>query len=225
MQNTVGIFGKLPGHGDFVQRQLPGSFVTVWDGWLQRAVFGSRELVGQEWLDYYLTSPVWRFVHSKGIIDANAWAGILVPSVDSVGRYFPLTFAAPLSPVVDAFAFMSDAKSWFQSLSELAITSLQNMLHADQLCEAFSAPPDRAGIISLPPAQGDFVVSTGQSNSLERGFAGLLGQMSKSSYSAYSLWWSEGSQHLAPTTLLCPSLPSPELYSSMLGVQLQKNIS
>ncbi|WHI44531.1 type VI secretion system-associated protein TagF [Microbulbifer sp. JMSA004] len=224
MQNTVGIFGKLPGHGDFVQRQLPGSFVSVWDEWLQRAVFGSRELVGQEWLDYYLTSPIWRFVHCKGVIDANAWAGILVPSVDSVGRYFPLTFATPLSPVIDAFAFMSDAKNWFQSLSELAITALQNMLHADQLCEAFSPPPEGAGIISLPPAQEGFIISSGQSNNLERSFAGLLGQMGKNTFSTYSLWWSEGSQHLAPTALLSPSLPGPELYSSMLGVRQQQQL-
>jgi len=221
LQNTIGIFGKLPGHGDFIQRQLPGSFVSVWDEWLQRAVHGSREIMGDEWLDYYLTSPVWRFVHGKGVIDESAWAGILVPSVDSVGRYFPLTIAAPLPPAIDAFAFMSKEKDWFQGLSELAVSALQNMLHADRLFEAFAQVPEGAGSAVLPRSQSSFFVSSGDSSGIESSYAGLLGQVCGKSFASYSLWWCEGSQHLAPTSLLCPSLPSPEFYCSMLGARQQ----
>ncbi|MFA0810275.1 type VI secretion system-associated protein TagF [Microbulbifer epialgicus] len=219
MQNSIGIFGKLPGHGDFIQRQLPASFVSVWDEWLQRTVHGSREIMGNEWLDYYLTSPVWRFVHGKGMIDESAWAGILVPSVDSVGRYFPLTITAPLPAATDAFTFMAHEKDWFQGLSELAIGALQNMLHVDQLSEAFAPVPTGLYTAILPGPQSDFYVSSGDASGIESSYAGLLGQLCKKSFASYSLWWCEGSQHLAPTSLLCPSLPSPEFYCSMLGAR------
>ncbi|MDP5208185.1 type VI secretion system-associated protein TagF [Microbulbifer sp. 2205BS26-8] len=213
----IGLFGKLPGHGDFIQRQLPGSFVDVWDAWLQSAVRGSREIMGQQWLDYYLTSPIWHFVHGKGVIDESAWAGILVPSVDSVGRYFPLTIATALSPKVDAFAFLSAARQWYQSLSELAVSALQNRLHVDQLFAAFVSAPEGIGAASECRMQSEVYVASGDVSGVESSYGGLLGQICQRHFSCYSLWWCEGSQHLAPTSLLCPTLPTPESYCAMLG--------
>ena len=32
---SIGFFGKLPSHGDFLSRRLPRSFVDPWDSWLQ----------------------------------------------------------------------------------------------------------------------------------------------------------------------------------------------
>jgi type VI secretion system protein ImpM len=90
----AGLFGKLPSRGDFVQLGLPGSFVRPWDGWLQHAMAGSQQRVGDGWLDAYLESPVWRFALPGGICGAGAVLGLLMPSVDRVGRYFPLTLAA-----------------------------------------------------------------------------------------------------------------------------------
>lgn len=113
--------------------------------------------MGESWLDYYLTSPVWRFAHSKGVIDENPWVGVLVPSVDSVGRYFPLTIAAPLPTSVDIISFMSEADGWYRELTELAVSALQNMLHADQLFEAFSAVPAELGRQLSAPTQSDFL--------------------------------------------------------------------
>ncbi|XZZ71245.1 type VI secretion system-associated protein TagF [Microbulbifer sp. JMSA008] len=222
LQSSIGIFGKLPGHGDFIQRQLPASFVRVWDEWLQRAVHGSREIMGENWLDYYLTSPVWRFAHSKGIIDETPWVGVLVPSVDSVGRYFPLTIAAPLPSSMDIINFMSDAGRWYRELTELAVSALQNMLHADQLFEAFSEVPVELGQLATAAAQSEFFVASNDASGNEKRYAGLLGQVCRKQFASYSLWSCEGSQHLAPTSVLCPSLPSPEFYCSMLGASQQR---
>ncbi|GAB2890188.1 type VI secretion system-associated protein TagF [Microbulbifer echini] len=222
MHNSIGIFGKLPGHGDFIQRQLPASFVGIWDGWLQRAVHGSREIMGDSWLDYYLTSPVWRFAHSKGVIDENAWVGVLVPSVDSVGRYFPLTIASPLSPTVDIVSFMAEAEDWYRELTELAISALQNMLHADQLFEAFNSVPVGLGKQVNTLLQTEFYIASGDSSGVTSRYAGLLGQVCRKQFASYSMWSCEGSQHLAPTSVLCPSLPGPEFYCSMLGASQER---
>ena len=94
----VGFYGKLPSHGDFLRRRVSDAFVGVWDGWLQECIAASRAILGERWLDVYLTSPAWRFACAAGTFGAAPIAGVMVPSVDRVGRYFHLTFVAELPP-------------------------------------------------------------------------------------------------------------------------------
>ena len=90
-----GFYGKLPARGDFVARGLPRDFTRPLDAWLSEAVAGSREVLGQErWLAAYLVAPVWRFSLPPGACGPAAAVGLLLPSVDRTGRYFPLCFAA-----------------------------------------------------------------------------------------------------------------------------------
>ena len=91
----AGFYGKLPARGDFVSRRLPRSFVEPWDAWLQQGFASSRDHLGDGWLEAYLTSPIWRFVLAPGVCGPAGVAGVVMPSVDSVGRYFPLTIAQP----------------------------------------------------------------------------------------------------------------------------------
>ncbi len=93
---SAGWYGKIPGTGDFIARRMPSSFSEAWDRWLQAAIAGSRDRLGGRWRDTFLSMPIWRFVLSPGMLTQNAWAGIMVPSVDAVGRYFPLAVASAL---------------------------------------------------------------------------------------------------------------------------------
>lgn len=93
---TVGLFGKLPARGDFVTIGLPRDFVGPWDEWLSAVVAGSRALMGASWLPAWLEAPVWRFRFPPGLCGHAAVLGLLMPSLDRVGRYFPLTIAAVL---------------------------------------------------------------------------------------------------------------------------------
>ena len=91
---AVGFYGKLPARGDFVRAGLPRDFTDPWDDWLQAAIAGSRSLMGEAWLPAFLEAPVWRFVLPPGMCGTQAVLGLMLPSVDRAGRYFPLTFAA-----------------------------------------------------------------------------------------------------------------------------------
>src|SRR5262245_59038751 len=93
---SAGFFGKLPTHGDFLRRDLPDSFVNPWDEWLQRALARSRDSLGDTWRPTYLTSPAWRFVLAPGACGERAWAGVLIPSMDRVGRCYPFCVAVAL---------------------------------------------------------------------------------------------------------------------------------
>ena len=92
----VGFYGKLPSHGDFLRRRVSDGFVDAWDSWLRECLAASRTALGAKWLDVYLTSPAWRFVCAPGACGPAPVIGLLAPSVDQVGRYFPLTVVAEL---------------------------------------------------------------------------------------------------------------------------------
>jgi type VI secretion system protein ImpM len=89
-----GFAGKVPARGDFVHAGLPRDFIDPWDAWQSLVIAGSRELMGEAWLDAYLEAPIWRFILPSGLCGPRAAIGLIMPSVDKVGRYFPLTFAA-----------------------------------------------------------------------------------------------------------------------------------
>jgi type VI secretion system protein ImpM len=94
-----GWFGKLPGMGDFAHRRLPESFRSVWDQWLQRGLARLKDR-HDDWTAHYLEAPIWCFALGPNVVGEGAWIGVLMPSVDGVGRYFPFTIAVALDASV-----------------------------------------------------------------------------------------------------------------------------
>lgn len=113
-----GFFGKVATHGDFVSRRLPAGALMAWDTWLQAALRCSRGQLGDSWLDAYLAAPMWRFMLAPGVCGTAAWTGVLMPSVDRVGRHFPLTVAAALPAAVALH------DSWYDAVEALALSAL-----------------------------------------------------------------------------------------------------
>ncbi len=93
----TGWYGKIPTAGDFIARRIAPDFGEVWHDWLQNALEGSRQRLAGRWPGDFLSMPVWRFVFSPGLVTPSAWVGLMLPSVDAVGRYFPLTSGAEWS--------------------------------------------------------------------------------------------------------------------------------
>lgn len=149
-----GWYGKLPTLGDFASRRLDASFIEPWDLWLGDGIAAQRERLGEAWLDAYLGSPVWRFVLMPGALpqpaERVALAGVLMPSVDRVGRYFPLTIVTPL-PVLPASAGEIEALlGWLHRLEDVAVDALQDDWSTDQLDAALEALPAPVGASALP---------------------------------------------------------------------------
>jgi type VI secretion system protein ImpM len=119
---ATGIFGKIPSHGDFIDRNLPLEFRENWCHWLQHVLTVSREELQDQWLELYLNSQSWHFALSRGVIDDHAWAGVLIPSVDAVGRYFPLAIVHQLSNNNVFNIIQQDW--WFGQLEAIAVSAL-----------------------------------------------------------------------------------------------------
>src|SRR5687768_5716067 len=120
----VGLYGKLPSHGDFLRRRASDAFVSVWDEWLQQSMAASQAALGQQWLDVYLTSPVWRFACDVGVCGARGYAGVMAPSVDRVGRYFPLTLVWEMPEGVQSLAVARRADNWFDQVERLLLETM-----------------------------------------------------------------------------------------------------
>jgi type VI secretion system protein ImpM len=136
-ETAPGWYGKLPTLGDFASRRLPPDFIEPWDLWLGDGLAAQRENMGEGWLDAYLQSPVWRFVLMPealpGLQPQRPLAGVLMPSVDKVGRYFPLTIAATLARIPQSGAEMELLLAWLHRLEDLAIDALHDDWSVDVL--------------------------------------------------------------------------------------------
>ena len=150
-----GWFGKMPTVGDFFAKRIPAPFGEAWDRWLQEVLQCSRARLGEAWLDAYLTMPPWRFVLVPGALTKEGWAGVLVPSVDRVGRWFPLTLAAPLAgSSVDAVATLFRASEWFERMEALALSAVTPRPDRDAIDAALLREPFRAEWAAVGPGRG-----------------------------------------------------------------------
>ena len=126
-----GWFGKMPHLGDFVSRRLPHEFIHGWDDWLQSGMSKARAELGAAWPARYLVAPVRRFWLAPGLLGDTGWAGVLMPSVDAVGRYFPLTIAAAVPN--PALAAVLAAADWFRAIDAAARKVLDVHFSPDDL--------------------------------------------------------------------------------------------
>lgn len=216
-----GYYGKLPARGDFVGRRLAKPFLEAWDPWLQAGIAASRGALGEAWLDLYLHGPVWRFAFTAQVAGPAATAGVLMPSVDSVGRYFPLTIAAETAGAVP-FALAAEAAAWFQAAEDLALGCLEEPFDLeifDRRVAALGAPrvpggpgpsdeaaAEAGGVAARIPEGGGFAEAQGL----------LADRIAVLAWSRYSLWWTEGAQHVPPIARAFPGLPEAESFKTLL---------
>lgn len=230
---SVGFFGKLPSVGDFVRRRVGDGIVTAWDAWLQESIASSRELLGDRWLELYLTAPMWRFVAPAGVLDDLPVAGILFPSVDRVGRYFPFTVFARLPERSSGLVVADRCAPWFERIEDLVLAQLEDEGHTvDEIDEVLAATSEQlAAVLHAVPAH----LGTMQFEDVGAGLTGYqhmplgervdigpaaltwLGQLIGRSVPGAVFWWSSGSASVRPSWLITRGLPEPRAFAAMLS--------
>lgn len=148
MAVSTGAYGKMPSLGDFFRIGLDPGFVEPWDAWLQSVVAAARDALGERWTDCYMSAPIWRFTLAPGLAGAAGMTGVLMPSVDRVGRQFPLTLAAPAPADAAPADLHLSRDAAFAALEDIALDALDEAMTRDALAERLAAldPP------ASPPA-------------------------------------------------------------------------
>ena len=143
----AGIYGKLPARGDFVCQRLPRAFTEPWDDWIAAVLSASREALGAAWLPAWLEAPVWRFALAGGVCGPRDVLGLMLPSVDRAGRYFPLAFAALFSPAAPDAAADGGADgdaAWLGRCEAAGRAALDQDADPDAILELMGPPPTLA---------------------------------------------------------------------------------
>lgn len=219
---SIGFYGKLPIIGDFVSRRLPNEFIGPWDGWLQSAIAASREELGDDWLNSYLTSPIWRFLLSPGLCGKQAAAGIVMPSVDRVGRYYPLTVAALFEQAPPLPFLLTSGNAWFEQLEDVALKGLEGDLNLEGFDQLIQTIPSFSLPIGSSPSQPSaaekktFYIAMENYRQLGDAFVELNANLLTTFMSGYSLWSNAGSEHVQPALLACQGLPLIGSFSEFL---------
>jgi type VI secretion system protein ImpM len=209
--NDVGFYGKLACRGDFVSRGLPGNFIQPWDQWLAAGLRSSQQHLGERWLEAYLTSPLWRFALAPGLCGPDAVIGVLMPSIDRVGRYFPLTVAQVLAPGQPLAPAVAGADTWFEAVEAVLLATLEPGADFESFAAALpgfrvARPLPQAPRMTLGGLQRlDATTPEG------RGLA-----LAECACEGMSLWWGRGSERIAPGLMRCAGLPRSEDFAGFL---------
>jgi type VI secretion system protein ImpM len=222
-----GLYGKLPARGDFLSRRLDADFVAAWDEWLQGVMRESREVLGERWLECFLSAPVWRFALPAGMVSDAGWVGLLVPSVDRVGRYFPLTVAAPIQEDgIDVPATLARALPWLDSIEALALDALKPELDFDAFDQRLAQSPLSIEIARKEGSSDDTVpigtpqaafevwqfAPEGADTALQQTLrTGLPGRRASS-----AVWLTQGGETHAPCLAVCGGPISGQRFCAML---------
>jgi type VI secretion system protein ImpM len=216
-----GWYGKLPMLGDFASRRLPAPFVAACDAWLAEGVAQSRAQLGEQWLDSYLTAPLWRFAWAPRVVDEQWWFGVLMPSVDSVGRYFPLLVALPLpQPPSDACA-LDALDALYEGMGRAALANLEPRASLDEFeralaqaaCGSFSHD---AAVPAAQALRGRSRHTSTAARSLRQWAGALQVQALSPQLLGHSLWWPQATQGGEHSLSIGAGLPAPQQFTELL---------
>ncbi|WP_118136815.1 type VI secretion system-associated protein TagF [Oceanicella sp. SM1341] len=159
-QGAFGWYGKVPGAGDFLRRGLSPGFLQGWDRFAQGLLTTARAELGARWRGCYLAAPIWRFALAPGLCGPAACAGVMMPSVDRVGRQFPLCLAAEGGGSLHA-AWCAAAPAW-EALETAALAMLDPEAGPGRLEAALAALPAPGSVAAPARALGSARVAEGE---------------------------------------------------------------
>jgi type VI secretion system protein ImpM len=228
----VGLYGKLPSHGDFLRRRTSDGFVEVWDRWLQECLAASRAALDDRWLNLYLTSPAWRFACDAGVCGPEAVMGVMVPSVDRVGRYFPLTIVATVPADVAVLGAATTTPLFFEDAERLLVETLEaehvdferfdaSVVGLAETLEPLRHPrfvilePEAARVLDRND-EPSWHVPIEAASRIGDVFNQLLSHRLAVVYRPFTMWWTDGSSDVQPECLIARGLPNPSTFTALL---------
>jgi type VI secretion system protein ImpM len=217
----AGLFGKLPAKRDFVAANAPRRFLEVWEPWLQSSVATSRQMLGAGWLEVYNRAPIWRYWLGADFC-GEATIGAFTPSVDGVGRSFPLTVFAGEGSASLPPPELDSNDQWCGAAEDILLDALDpNAAFETIAARAAGLPapglqprsPEISGIEELPEG-GVLVRDIDRQLSLAFRAARRFGH--RRAFAGQSFWWTIGGEGFSPLALSFVGLPPAARFADML---------
>ncbi len=224
-----GLYGKLPAKRDFVAVAASRAFLATWEPWLQGSISASRARLGAEWQSAFLRAPIWRFWLGEELA-GGAMIGAFMPSVDGIGRYFPLTvFAQAESGDTLPPPELDVNQSWFEQAESLLLAALAQDATFDAVTARLADLPQPQSLAVGPSTavrtrHGTLVINLG-SAPLGEALADLRILDHARLYGGMSYWWTIGGEDFAPKLVATRRMPDPYLFTCLLTGRLDDGAS
>ncbi|MBO1073694.1 type VI secretion system-associated protein TagF [Roseomonas marmotae] len=219
----AGYHGKVPARSDFVGAGLPPAVIARWDDWLQQALAASQARLGAAWEDRYRAAPLWRFALTEGVCGPLPLIGVLMPSMDAVGRCFPLMLGRQIPAEADPLALLAGSGAWFAAAEARALRALDGGFDPLRLGERLPSPA--AAPCMLPPWEAGGAGHWLPLPALSAAPAALgepAGPVTRPA-GARGLWCTAGAPHLAPGVALTHGLVPPAAFAALLDGAWQRH--
>jgi type VI secretion system protein ImpM len=165
------------------------------------------------------------------LCDDDGWAGVLMPSVDKVGRTFPLTLATRLRNVQQLAAAVFDSARWFARLEEVALAALRIDSDPGSLEQALMDVPFPESERALPSYASastatQWIAQSRDAPFMQLGnaddFARVLSLAATEAFLGapgwHAYWWTRGRSESNAAALALTGLPDARTFASMLSV-------
>jgi type VI secretion system protein ImpM len=217
-----GLFGKLPAKRDFVAARVPPGVLHPFETWLQTSLAVSRQKMGPGWTEAYLRAPIWRF-WIGGKVLGQPIVGAMMPSLDGVGRYFPLV-AMFIPPEGRAFATPSrkPQDAWFLSVEDMLLRALEEDAPYERLAAEIDAiePPEHEPVSSV----GGVIRIDGNAASaaapdpdnLAPALAYAQAEELDDALQHLVFWWTMGGEGFVPQAMSTRQLPPHDTFRHFL---------
>ena len=119
--------------GDYISRNCPAGFLVIWEPFLQEGLAAASSELKEAWEGAYMTMPVWKFVMRPVAGNCpmrTAVAGAFMPSVDRVGRKYPLAIVSELAgPPASA---SKPTEDWYEDVKDVLLFSLEETAELEE---------------------------------------------------------------------------------------------
>ncbi len=220
---SCSLFGKLPAKRDYVAIAIPPNVLEVWDRWLQAGLSTSRLHLKEKWQQVYLRAPIWRFWLGPELCGGTTVAGAFMPSVDAVGRYFPLTIMACASkPIIIPPPEFDLQDAWFSQVEQVLLSALEPDVRFETVRESVDRLPCPKGQTHVQPSNrmkrfpDGTIFAAADSGSPQSMLAALRVIDYARVYATTAFWWTVGGEDFPPLILMSQRMPDPYLFPTFL---------
>jgi type VI secretion system protein ImpM len=217
----AGLFGKLPAKRDFIAANASRRFLDVWEPWLQAGVAMSKQMLGSAWTDVYNRAPIWRFWLGANFF-GEATIGAFMPSIDGVGRSFPLAVFVGEGEESLTPPELDPNDRWCEAAESILLEALEPGATLEAIAERVATMPgpvlhsrlSEAGGLRQLREGGVLTRDIDQGISLAFLAARRFGY--RGAFASQSFWWTIGGEDFPPLALAHVGLPTATRFSDML---------
>ena len=218
---SAGLFGKLPAKRDFIGMNASRRFLEAWEPWLQAGVATSKQMLGDAWIETYNRAPIWRYWLGADFC-GEAMIGAFMPSVDGVGRSFPLAVFVGEGDASLAPPELEPNDAWFAAAEAVLLDALEPGATLELIAEKVGALPLPAleprttrdeGLEEL--AEGG-VLARDVGSEVSSAFLAARRFGRRRAFASQTFWWTIGGGDFPSLALMEVGLPPAVRFADML---------